>query len=104
MKDDKNHGGVRIDPDRAHWTMWGEVDAAVQARDSGRLAAHLRGRVDETLTVDLEQVTFIDSGGLRLLYHAAETTASPPVLVRTPTKVRDLLRLTGVDTMFVLAD
>lgn len=104
MNDESTHGGVRIDPDRAHWTMWGEVDAAVQGDVAILLADHLRDTADEPLTVDLSEVTFIDSGGLRLLYTAAEAKPTPPVLVSAPARVVDLLRLSGVDTMFVLAD
>ncbi|PFG41543.1 anti-sigma B factor antagonist [Isoptericola jiangsuensis] len=102
MDDEVTHGGVRIDPDRARWTMWGEVDAAVQTRVAPDLATHLRETADEALTVDLTEVTFLDSGGLRLLYDAASAKPTPPVLVGTPPKVLDLLRLSGVDTLFVL--
>ncbi|WP_418275338.1 STAS domain-containing protein [Isoptericola jiangsuensis] len=98
------HGGVSIDPDRVRWAMWGEVDAAVQSRVEADLGEHLRATADEPLTVDLSEVTFIDSGGLRLLYDAAEAKPTPPVLVGTPGKVLDLLRLSGVETMFVLQD
>jgi anti-sigma B factor antagonist len=98
------HGGVVIDPDRAHWSMWGEVDAAVQQRVEGALAEHLRSTAEEPLTVNLADVTFIDSGGLRLLYDAAAAKPTPPVLVDAPEKVLDLLRLSGVETMFVLQD
>jgi anti-sigma B factor antagonist len=98
------HGGVRVDPDRAHWAMWGEVDAAVQGRVETELGDHLRRTADEPLTVDLADVTFIDSGGLRLLFDAAAAKPSPPVLVGAPAKVLDLLRISGVETMFVLED
>lgn len=104
VDDEIAHGGVRVDPARAHWVMWGEVDAAVQRRMSGRLADHLRETADEPLTVNLGEVTFIDSGGLRLLYTAAESKPTPPVLVGVPDKVRDLLRLSGVDSLFTLRD
>lgn len=102
VNDQLTHGGVRIDPSRAHWAMWGEVDGAVQKRVQADLAEHLRRTGEEPLTVDLAEVTFIDSGGLRLLYTAAETKPTPPRLVDAPGKVLDLLRISGVDTMFVL--
>jgi anti-sigma B factor antagonist len=82
--------------------MWGEVDGAVQKHVEARLVEHLQETADEPLTVDLGEVTFIDSGGLRLLYTAAETKPTPPVLVGAPARVLDLLRISGVDTMFVL--
>lgn len=98
------HGGVRIDPARAHWVMWGEVDGAVQKRVEAELAEHLRQTGEEPLRVDLADVTFLDSGGLRLLYTAAEAKPTPPVLVGAPARVLDLLRISGVDRLFVLED
>lgn len=104
LSDQTPHGGVRIDPDSARWIMWGEVDAAVKNRIGDELEKHLESTADRTLTVDLADVTFIDSGGLRLLYTAAEKSPTPPVLENVPAKVLDLLKLSGVDTLFVLAD
>ncbi|SDR86402.1 STAS domain-containing protein [Paraoerskovia marina] len=104
MNDNKTFGGVRVDPTRAHWEMWGEVDAAVQSEVAHVLTDHLLETADEPLTVDLSGVTFIDSGGLRLLYTAAEHKPTPPVLVGAPARVVDLLRLSGVDTLFILND
>ncbi|MDO8149910.1 STAS domain-containing protein [Isoptericola sp. b408] len=104
VDDQTPHGGVRFDSDDARWTMWGEVDAAVKKRVGDDLEAHLLATADDPLTIDLAEVTFIDSGGLRLLYMAAEKKSSPPALVNVPTRVLDLLKLSGVDTLFVLAD
>ncbi|MEG3615423.1 STAS domain-containing protein [Isoptericola haloaureus] len=104
VDDQQIQGGVHIDPDRAHWTMWGEVDAAVKKRVGEEIEAHLAATADEPLTVSLADVTFIDSGGLRLLYQAAEAKPTPPVLTGVPDRVLDLLKLSGVDTLFVLAD
>ena len=102
VNDQLTHGGVRIDPSRAHWVMWGEIDGAVQKQVEADVADHLRRTGEEPLTVDLAGVTFIDSGGLRLLYTAAEAKPAPPRLVGAPTKVVDLLKISGVDTIFVL--
>ncbi|WP_277212631.1 STAS domain-containing protein [Isoptericola croceus] len=104
VDDELKHGGVRIDPDRTHWVMWGEIDGAVQKRVEAELAEHLRQTAEEPLTVDLADVTFIDSGGLRLLYTAVEAKPTPPVLVGAPTRVRDLLRISGVERLFILED
>lgn len=82
--------------------MWGEVDGAVQKNVEARLVEHLQETEDEPLTVNLAEVTFIDSGGLRLLYTAAEMKPTPPVLVGAPTRVLDLLDISGVARMFVL--
>ncbi|MGF0114815.1 STAS domain-containing protein [Promicromonospora sp. Marseille-Q5078] len=103
--DDENcHGGVLLEENPPRWAMWGEIDAAVRGRVADRVAAHLRETGDEHLTVDLGEVTFFDSGGLRLLYAAADAKPTPPVLVRVPGKIRDLLRISGVESMFVLQD
>ena len=54
------------------------------------------------IRIDLTDVTFMDSGGLRLLYHAATTSNPGPRLVGTPQRVRDLLELSGVVDLFDL--
>ena len=46
----------------------------------------------------------MDSGGLRLLYHAATAGSGAPVLERVPRRVRDLLELSGVAELFELTD
>lgn len=100
MTDDN---GVRVEDDGRRWVMWGEIDASVQARAEEHL---LRSVVVSGggIVVDLTDVTFMDSGGLRLLYHAAAGANEPPRLVGTPTRVRDLLELSGVAGLFVLDD
>lgn len=96
------HGDVRIEDGGALWIMEGEVDAAVQTRVEDLLAraAEHAGRI----VVDLSQVTFMDSGGLRLLYRAAALADEPPVLRGTPENIRDLLELSGVQALFVIDD
>src|SRR5690606_6662128 len=88
-------GDVLTAEDGTRWTMQGEIDAAVQARREDelvRLAQSAEGRIH----IDLGDVTFMDSGGLRLLYHAATAGSGVPVLERVPRRVRDLLELSGV--------
>ncbi|PZR52682.1 anti-sigma factor antagonist [Xylanimonas oleitrophica] len=79
--------------------MSGEIDAAVQARveDALQDAATSAGR---RIVVDLSQVTFMDSGGLRLLYRAASASDEPPLLRGVPDHIDDLLQLTGVAPLF----
>ncbi|WP_265522847.1 STAS domain-containing protein [Oerskovia flava] len=97
------HGGVRIEDDGARWVLWGEVDAAVQARYEDRVVSAL-GDVSGPVTVDLSDVTFMDSGGLRLLYRAVHPTAGNPVLVDVPARIRDLLEISGVAALFTFVD
>jgi anti-sigma B factor antagonist len=42
----------------------------------------------------------MDSGGLRMLYHAAEGSPQPPLLRGTPDRIRDLLEISGVIGLF----
>ncbi|WP_425955173.1 STAS domain-containing protein [Xylanimonas sp. McL0601] len=95
------HGDVRIEDGGALWVMTGEIDAAVQARVEDTLEGGAASGA-ERVTVDLSGVTFMDSGGLRLLYRAASAVPQPPLLRGVPRHVRDLLELTGVDRLFEL--
>ncbi|QJW38601.1 STAS domain-containing protein [Cellulosimicrobium protaetiae] len=83
--------------------MQGEIDAAVQARREDELL-RLAQSADARIHIDLGEVTFMDSGGLRLLYHAATAGSGAPVLERVPRRVRDLLELSGVADLFELSD
>ncbi|GII99822.1 hypothetical protein Slu03_22000 [Sediminihabitans luteus] len=96
------HGGVSLESDGNRWVMWGEIDAAIQGKVEEDLVASLPAQGG--VTIDLTRVTFLDSGGLRLLYLAAGRTSTPPVLVGTPVNVRDLLDLSGVAPLFTIAD
>ncbi|MCB7135339.1 STAS domain-containing protein [Cellulosimicrobium marinum] len=95
--------GVRIQDEGSLWVMYGEIDAAVQSRHEDDLLRHARA-VPGRIRIDLSAVTFMDSGGLRLLYHAATAGDDRPALVGTPRRVRDLLELSGVDGLFELVE
>ncbi|PJI94455.1 STAS domain-containing protein [Luteimicrobium subarcticum] len=94
--------GVRVEQDGAHWVMWGEIDAAA--------IAPVKDAIDDamsrhaTFSLDLGDVTFMDSAGLRVLYLAATTATEPPRLVGTPASVRHLLEIAGVTDLFALTD
>jgi anti-sigma B factor antagonist len=94
-------GNVRIEDDGTLWVMTGEIDAAVQARVDSELEK-AAAAATRRIVVDLTDVTFMDSGGLRLLYQAASVADEPPVLRGVPRHVQDLLELTGVAPMFEL--
>lgn len=93
--------GVRVQDDGALWVMSGEIDAAVQARHEDELVRYATSAT-RPIRIDLTDVTFMDSGGLRLLYHAATAGNPGPRLVGTPQRVRDLLELSGVADLFEL--
>jgi len=97
------HGDVQVEDGGALWVMSGEIDAAVQARVEDALS-EAAGAVHGRLVIDVSQVTFMDSGGLRLLYHAASLTPQPPFLRGVPDHIRDLLELTGVTDLFAYED
>ncbi len=93
-------GGIRIERDGAHWVMWGEVDAAVAEATEREVDAALSRH--STVSLDLSRVTFMDSGGLRLLYLAAASCEQPPRIAGAPENVRDLLDLANVTDLFEL--
>ncbi|WP_251152300.1 STAS domain-containing protein [Cellulosimicrobium sp. Marseille-Q4280] len=95
--------GVRVQDDGTLWVMYGEIDAAVQARHEDDLQRRAQAATAQ-IRIDLTDVTFMDSGGLRLLYHAATAGETPPALLGTPRRVRDLLELSGVDSLFQVED
>lgn len=95
------HGDVRVDATGTQWVMEGEIDAAVQARHEDAILAAL-SRAERRLVIDLSEVTFMDSGGLRLLYHAAAGSPEPPVLRGVTDRILDLLELSGVSDLFTI--
>jgi anti-sigma B factor antagonist len=97
------HGDVQVQDGGALWVMSGEIDAAVQARVEDVLS-EAAAAVPDRLVIDVSSVTFMDSGGLRLLYHAASLTPRPPLLRGAPEHIRDLLELTGVTDLFAYED
>jgi anti-sigma B factor antagonist len=95
---------VRQEQDYAIVTAGGEIDISTVIR--------LRERVFEMaasghpLVVDLKQVSFIDSVGLAVLVGTANRAAAHGGSLRVacaPPKIRQLLRLTGLDGRIPLA-
>jgi anti-sigma B factor antagonist len=81
----------------------GEVDAYTAPRMLAELLAALE--TDARLTVDLAGVTFMDSQGLAALLRArqeAERRGGQLRLERVSPRVRKLLELTRLDTVFPL--
>jgi len=91
-------GGVRFEHKGARWVFWGDVDADVRERYEDEIET--AGLDAPRITLDLSDVRFIDSSGLRLLYLAARRDGPPPRIVGADRTVRDLLELAGVDSLF----
>src|SRR3954466_10315914 len=100
MKQVTGHGPV------THYRLCGELDLSV----SGGVADELREAREDAaggLVIDLAEVTFIDSSGLRALLLAASNGHPdlPPVVLATPsTAVSEIFALTGVDRLLNLVD
>lgn len=81
----------------------GELDlASAQAveRELGRLAHD----GDRPLVVDLAELTFIDSTGVRLLLSATRARDGGLVVRRPPPRVRRVLQLAGVEALLRISD
>ncbi len=79
--------------------MHGELDIAT-APELVDLLARLRHH-GHAVTVDLAEVTFMDSTGLRELLRAT-SDGHTVVLRNVPKQVRILLELAGVDSLFTI--
>ncbi|AEG44775.1 anti-anti-sigma factor [Isoptericola variabilis J7] len=85
------------------WVMWGEFDHGTAQLLEGRVSEHLTHVRGSTLDVDASRVTFLDAGGLRLLWRALYA-ADRVVLTRVSKPVRDVLELSGTADLFEILD
>jgi anti-anti-sigma factor len=93
---------VERDGSSVRLSLSGEVDVAVADEAAVRLKQQLAG-VDGAVTVDLGQVTFMDSSGLRLLLDLRQTTFSMGIrlyLARLSLPVQRLLDVAGLSHWF----
>jgi anti-sigma B factor antagonist len=93
--------------DRAVLSIVGEVDleSAPTLSDLGR--ASLDSSQTETLVIELGGVTFMDSTGIAALVNLRNTAQElnkQLVLAAVPDRVHKLLRITGLDLVFVVED
>lgn len=98
-----NHFSVDVDVDRRTVRVRGEIDlaAAAAVRESVELAS--ASQEHPTVTLDLADVTFLDSTGLRELVRPA-VDRTDVVLRRPSDPVRKVLALTGVAELFTIVD
>ena len=101
------HGGklqVLVDdrPPNLDIRLAGEIDVGTAPRLKQAVDAH--ARTGQTLTIDLREVTFIDSMGLAALVraqHRAFARGAHLQLVAPPERVLAVFRLTRLDRIFV---
>ncbi len=78
--------------------LHGELDLATAARLEAEVLAQIEGH--EELVVDLSELTFIDSTGIRTLIQIATAVTPKPVILRSPRpNVQHVFDLTGVDAI-----
>ncbi|HEX6602922.1 MAG TPA: STAS domain-containing protein [Solirubrobacterales bacterium] len=93
-------GGVRL------FRLAGEFDIAGVDRFERSLSAEETSRAG-TIVLDMRQLTFIDSSGLRAVVMAdqrARADGGRLILVRGPARVNEVLEVTGVARHLELVD
>lgn len=99
--------GIEWAGDAVHLHVRGELDIAVADKLVKRVEAVRRSSA-RLLLVDLSEVTFVDSSGLRALLAAQqvanESDDFETILVRAPQTVREVMRITGADRLLRLED
>jgi len=94
--------GERWDDGVATVTVRGEIDLSTVDAFHARLAEITR-RDPQRLVIDLTEVTFLDSAGLRAFVRARKALPERcPVILRCPQrKIRQVVEMTGLGTVFV---
>jgi len=89
------------------------VEARVQGEIDGRTAPEVQerllpfARTHAKLLIDMTQVSFLSSAGLRmllLLYRQFSQRSGEILLVGVPEEIRDTMSMTGFSNFFTLAD
>ena len=86
--------------------VYGEMDLATAPRLSNALVAALRS--DRRVIIDLAELSFIDSQGIRALveaYKANQPSQADRLIIRSPRpQARKVLELTGLDEVLRIED
>lgn len=90
------------DKNESRWILTGEIDISVH--EKFREVWSVDRRSATPVDVDMSDVTFIDSSGLRILYDARRATPEDevPTLTNVPERVRWIIDVTGLTEMFRL--
>jgi len=92
---------VRLDAEGVVW-LSGELDMASVDLFSDRVIANVRG---PQAVLDLSDLTFVDSSGIRAILRLAQACGQGVVLRNVPDNVRNVLAISGIDeTMGVRID
>ena len=84
---------VRLDADGVVW-LSGELDMATVNSFSDRVMGNVRG---PQALLDLSDLTFVDSSGIRAILRLAQQCGQGVVLRNVPQNVRDVLAVAGID-------
>ncbi|MGH2658476.1 MAG: STAS domain-containing protein [Actinomycetota bacterium] len=90
----------------AHLEIEGDLDIA-KAEELERQLLRMEESSPDTVVIDLRNVTFIDSSGLRLILRAevrAQKAGRRLVLVRGPERVHRVFQVTGLDSRLQFID
>lgn len=96
---------MRTEADTAIAAVSGEIDG----KTAPQVQAQLLGVMERAnrLILDMSEVTFLSSAGLRmllLLYRQVATRKGKVALVGVPEEIRDTMTMTGFINFFTLAD
>jgi anti-anti-sigma factor len=100
---------LRVDSERSGATLHVRLDGELDLAGVARLEQELAGREDliATLIIDLREVEFIDSSGLRAVLLADRRSREQGcrcVVVRGPEAVDRVFRITGCDERLEIVD
>ena len=98
--------GMEWAGDAVHLRVRGELDIAVADQLVERVEG-VRESSARLVLLDMHEVTFMDSSGLRALIHAqqvAEDGDFEVIIVRVPGPVRDVIGITGAERMLRMAE
>jgi len=87
--------------------LTGELDLDTADRSRGSLESAVATAASPTIVVDLSELTFCDSSGIRALLalHRLAADAGRDLRVREPTRaVAQVLNLTGADRLLLAGD
>ena len=94
-----------VTPTAEGWRISGEVDASATPALTQAFGGKLFEPGNRIVVLDVEDVTFIDSSGLRVLIQLSSKVGVSGITLRSPSQsVRRLLELTGLSDTFRLED
>ena len=94
-----------VTPTAEGWKITGEVDASTTLALTQAFGGELFEPGNRIVVLDVEDVTFMDSGGLRVLIQLSSKMGVGGITLRSPSRsVRRLLELAGLSDTFRLED